>query len=68
MRAIARESDVHGCARCGGDHKLVFQPFERPVVIAAPVEFGRPSQPDQVLTHWATCPTNDEPILMAVKE
>ena len=41
-----------GCARCGRNHRhLVFHPLLRPV---------------RVLTHWTSCPTNGEPILMAI--
>jgi DNA-directed RNA polymerase alpha subunit len=44
-------TDVHNCARCGGDHAgLTFLPFTRPPPGA---------------THFAPCPANGEPVLMA---
>lgn len=50
--------DQQGCARCDGDghSKMTY------VRLARPIEL-----PDSrhKLTHWATCPTTGEPILMA---
>lgn len=49
---------VHGCARCGGAHinKIDWYRFERPVV-----------DDDEITwTHWATCPTSGDPILMRI--
>ncbi len=48
--------DVRGCARCDGDGHpgLQFLPLIRPVEIY-----------EIKLTHWALCPTNGEPILLA---
>ena len=49
--------NLRGCARCGGEHpELEFRPLTRPVEVSQQVVF----------THWASCPTNGEPILMAV--
>lgn len=50
------EMGVKCCARCGEDHKKVlFQTFSRNV--------------DGLdATHWGTCPTNSEPILMTVMD
>lgn len=52
--------DLNGCARCGGGseggHKgLVFQEFDEPVEIE-----------HTTLTHWAMCPTLNEPILLTI--
>lgn len=50
--------DIIGCARCHGDgHKgLSFKPLTHPV-----------TENDRTLfTHWTTCPTTYEPILMSV--
>ena len=42
--------DVPCCPRCEGDHPgLVFTPFK--------------GEPDDA-THWAMCPTHNEPVLM----
>jgi hypothetical protein len=51
--------DVVGCARCWGDgHKqLEFHRLTHPLVIN-----------DVELSHWAPCPTNGEPILLAFVE
>lgn len=51
--------DMQGCARCDGDgHPQVeFKAFRQPVEIGT-----------EKLTHWATCPTTGEPILMAYGE
>lgn len=41
-----------GCARCGKTHlHMEFVPLLRPV---------------RVLTHWTSCPTTGEPILLAI--
>ncbi len=49
---------VKRCARCGGDHAAVsFAP------ILCPVEH----EGTAIATHWAPCPENGEPILMAVR-
>lgn len=58
---------IVGCARCHGDghDDLLFNPF------TYPVKAGRVERPDKSIvidleaTHWALCPTNGEPILMA---
>lgn len=48
--------DVKCCARCGEDHyDLVFHKLTRNV-------------DDSGWTHWCTCPTCGEPILMKVIE
>ncbi len=44
-----------GCARCDGDGhpNIVFHPFTRPIEV------------DGIkLTHWAMCPTVNEPIVL----
>lgn len=51
------KTSLSKCVRCGGAHVIEWQPFERPIEI--------PEQPP--LTHWAMCPTNNEPILMRVE-
>ena len=50
------EMDVIGCSRCGCDHKKVlFKKFIK--------------EPGQgYYSHWAMCPANNEPVLMAVVE
>jgi len=47
-------TDIDGCARCGGTHRLAFKPFKNGRPVAG---FG----------FWAMCPTNQEPILMKVE-
>lgn len=48
---------LHGCARCGGEHEgVVYMPLERPARLSDEV----------VVSHWAPCPTNGEPILMLI--
>lgn len=49
-----------GCARCGGDGhvRLTFQSLTIPHECA----------PGEVMTHWAPCPTNGEPILLGFVE
>ena len=41
-----------GCARCGRVHRNL--------------SFATLTQPCGLLTHWAPCPTNGEPILLAI--
>jgi hypothetical protein len=50
--------DIHGCARCHGDGHpgLEFKPLTHPV----PSDLG-------ALTHWASCPTNGEPIFLGAE-
>lgn len=50
--------DLNGCARCNGDGHpgITFQPLTHPVEIGG-----------HMLTHWAPCPTNGEPILMEIR-
>lgn len=50
-------TDLLGCARCGGEHMVRFKPLRNPIQMG-----------DVVLTHWATCPTTKEPILMRLLE
>jgi hypothetical protein len=52
--------DIVGCARCHGDgHKgLKFRKLTHPVEVLNGAEWV-PGP-----THWATCPTNGEPILL----
>lgn len=46
---------VVNCARCGKNHDpMCFLKFKRPVQLPAGV------------THWASCPTTGEPILLSV--
>lgn len=50
-------TDVGRCARCGGDHSLLsFSPFTNPI---------EESDGSVMWTHWALCPVNGEPILLA---
>jgi hypothetical protein len=53
------EIDTVGCARCEGEGHtgIVFVP------LALPFECD-----SWRFTHWASCPTNGEPILMAFRE
>ncbi len=47
------------CSRCGRDHaNLRFVPFINPVIDAD----------GSVDTHWASCPTNGDPILLRKTE
>jgi hypothetical protein len=46
--------DVKQCARCGKDHEKVV--------------FKKLTQPGPRHSHWAPCPTNQEPIMMRVVE
>lgn len=46
------KTDIKLCARCGGDHDQL--------------EFTELKQSQNEWTHWASCPTNGEPIMMAV--
>lgn len=57
VMAEAFTMDLVGCARCHGDGHpgLRFEP------LTFPVEMGLPGA--AVMTHWAPCPTNGEPIL-----
>lgn len=51
--------DLKGCARCHGEHVgLVFMPFR----------YAMELDHEAALTHWVSCPTNGEPILMRVVE
>lgn len=62
-----RETDVRGCARCEGDHDgLEFQPLGRPIEIEGANVLNGSSLLNRtlVLSHWATCPTTGEPILL----
>lgn len=46
---------LRGCARCHKDHEnMVWRPLQYPI-----------EDPDGThWTHWAPCPTNDQPVLM----
>lgn len=50
---------LRGCARCGHDHSdILWMPLTQPV-----------EDPDGTKwTHWASCPTNGQPILMRATE
>lgn len=52
-------TDLQGCARCHGHgHRaLTFRPLTHPYV----------EDSGLVMTHWAPCPTNGEPILLTAK-
>jgi hypothetical protein len=58
MEAEPITMSIRGCARCHGDGHadLTFEPFTHP--------FEAPD--GWTATHWAPCPTNGEPILMAI--
>lgn len=52
---VALATSIGNCARCGESHRLlVFRVFMR-----GPIETAT-----GLATHWASCPTNGEPILM----
>jgi len=54
-------ADVSNCARCGEDHEKVwFKKLQCPIIIMG----------ESALTHWAMCPTLQEPIVLSwlVKE
>lgn len=52
-------SNVKSCARCGKDHQNVtFRPLAKPM---APDNAG-----GRVWSHYATCPTTGEPIMMSI--
>ena len=52
-----KNSDIKKCARCGlGHDDIEWIKFERPV------DMGR----EGICEFWAPCPTNGDPILMAV--
>ena len=54
------KTDVKCCARCGQDHdQLEFTAFTE----QAEAPIGRTGKR---LTHFATCPTYNEPILMCI--
>lgn len=61
--------DLNGCARCHGDGHpgLLFQPLIYPVGCSCG-HCPAGELCDDILTHWAPCPTNGEPILMLVRE
>lgn len=57
---------IVGCARCwgAGHDDLVFRKFTHPVE-----SFNRADGVFEVMaTHWSTCPTTGEPILMTFVE
>ena len=55
---LVTDSNVVGCARCGGDHLIRFKEFKR-----GPMMLGEES-----LTHWGLCPVTKEPVLMRFVE
>ena len=59
---ISYTVDLVGCARCHGEghRQLIFERLTYPIQ-AWDEQLKRVVQ----VTHWALCPTNDEPILMA---
>ena len=49
---------IKNCSRCGGDHdELIAKRFVRPIVVGDGEEY----------THWVTCPTNGDPILVQMQ-
>lgn len=57
MDKIDLKMNVKNCARCGGDHWMVFNPFQNPAYL-----------PGGVFTHWAMCPVTQEPVLLMITE
>lgn len=59
--------DLKGCARCyaNGHPGLTFEPLTYPVVVA---EHDAEEGHELEFTHWAPCPTNGQPILLATSE
>lgn len=54
-------TNIKNCNRCGGDHDgLVAAKFKHP--------FAPPECAPIAWTHWATCPTTGDPILVMVKD
>lgn len=52
--------DQVGCARCGGDGhpNTTYMPFTHPIEL-----------PDgDRMTHWAMCPTVNEPIMLLIRD
>jgi len=50
--------EVDGCARCHGEHgEIDF------LELTNPIDVG-----DAMMTHWAPCPTNGQPILYGHRE
>ena len=50
-----RTVNIIGCARCGCDHVLLtVKEFLNPITLE-----------NSVATHWATCPSTEEPILIS---
>jgi hypothetical protein len=47
-------TEIESCARCGGNHSVVFK------------KLGQPLSTGQ--THWAPCPATGEPIMMRIVE
>jgi hypothetical protein len=47
-----REINVRRCARCAQDHEALV--------------FTLLANPSEEWTHWATCPINREPIMLAI--
>ena len=54
-------TDIKACARCGNEHEqMVFKEIVRPIELQARGD----GTFVLVITHWATCPTTAEPVLM----
>lgn len=51
---------LNGCARCHGEghDDLTFEPLIHPFEVDEKI----------IVTHWAPCPTNGQPILLSVLE
>lgn len=53
------KTTIHNCARCGQNHEdLEFLLFENPIE----------DTDGTVWNYWSVCPTNNEPILLKVKQ
>lgn len=56
MKATEFFTSIINCARCKGAHeKLEFKKFRNPIEVET-----------HVFTHWALCPTTEEPIVLEV--
>lgn len=58
MEKVILKNDVIQCSRCGIEHKgLAFYKFHKPLEIG-----------EGVITHWAICPVDEEPIFLREEE
>src|SRR5690606_19286372 len=60
-RDVVLVPKVTGCARCGGTHAgpILARKLDRP--------FAPPEAHGLEWTHWFPCPTNDQPVLVIVR-